>query len=199
MKTRGQGVERAPRGGKPRAVSGDGVRGPQGRSQRAGGASWPQCRLNPWHRQASGMRGIRVRRGPAGHPLPPLQHRERHRRIPWMLAGAPAATARRRKEGASPQPGVPEGQPHPPGAPTGPVLPASLEGSASRGEGVGRRRTKGERHRDEGCSARRFLRSECCLTVRPSMSAVKPEVCIVTPVIWTGNRPGQVNDLRSQD
>lgn len=77
-----------------------------------------------------------------------------------------------------------------------PARPASLEGSASRGEWVGRRRTEGERHRDEGCSARRFLRSERCLTVRPSMSAVKPEVCIVTPVIRTGKRPGQVTDLR---
>lgn len=57
---------------------------------------------------------------PPSSPLPPLRHRERHRRIPWMLAGAPAATARRQKEGVSPQPGVPEGQAQPPAAPTGP-------------------------------------------------------------------------------
>lgn len=52
-------------------------------------------------RQAAGMRGIRVRRGPAGFSLP-----EPRRRIPEMPAGTPSAIAPQRKEGALPPPSV---------------------------------------------------------------------------------------------
>lgn len=53
-----------------------------------------------------------MRRGPAGHHHP-HPHPEPRRRIPGMPAGAPTAAAQRRKEGASLQPGWPEGRPQP--------------------------------------------------------------------------------------
>lgn len=43
--------------------------------RRAGGASRPQSPPRPLPRQAAGMRGIRVRRGPACHPPPPTRSR----------------------------------------------------------------------------------------------------------------------------
>lgn len=127
-----------------------------------GGASRQQSRPAP-PRQAAGMRGIRVRRGPAGFTRP-----ERRSRIPEMPAGAPAATTPHRKEGASPPACGPLGQPQ-----SGQPLLAcstSLDRSVSpeRGSEVEVENRGCEGHR----RARSFLRSE--LMSLPSVRGATP-------------------------
>lgn len=204
-KTGGRGSSRSPpgarlRGGtRTRLARLAAARGPEARSWQRGGASRPQCPLRPPPRQAAGMRGIRVRRGTAGHPRPspaaafpgcPLT----------PLQPPPGGGRRGRLRCQAGQracsPTTAPGHRHRPPRLTGRKRPPGRGGREAGDRAC-------ERHRGQDCSAGRFLRSERCLLVLYSFQCPQPshEVCIITPILQTGKlRLGRrMTCSRSQD
>ena len=204
-KTGGRGSSRSPPGARlwggtrTRLARLAAARGPEARSWQRGGASRPQCPLRPPPRQAAGMRGIRVRRGPAGHPRP--SPAAAFPGCPLTSLQPPPGGGRRGRlccqagQRACSPTTVPGHRPRPPRL-TGRKRPPGRGGREAGDSGC-------ERHRGQGCSAGRFLRSERCLLVLYSFQCpqLSHEVCIITPILQTGKlRLGRrMTCSRSQD